>query len=150
MGNSRFWCNYELLYMQLLTVWSSVMYEQLDRTKENCIGIRVSDRLTEDDLKRLRPFLEERAREYGTLYLLMWMDDWHGWASLSALWEDLKTDLEINENVERLAMVGEADWERWMAKLTAPFAHGEVQYFDREELEEAWEWVTSPTETVAG
>lgn len=125
------------------------MYELLDRKQENCIGLRVSDRLTEEDLRDLRPFLEERAREHEALYLLLWMDDWQGWASLSALWEDLKTDLSINEDVQRLAVVGEANWERWMTRLTEPFAHGEVRYFYESEFDDAWAWIESSVEADA-
>jgi len=125
------------------------MYELLDRKTESCIGLRISGRLTEEDLRRLRPFLEERAREHEALYVLLWMDDWEGWASLSALWEDLKTDLSINENVKRLAVVGEANWEQWMTKLTEPFAYGKVRYFNESELEEAWAWIESPVEADA-
>lgn len=126
------------------------MYEQLDRTKENCIGLRISDRLTEEDLRRLRLLLEEHARTHGDLYLLLWLDDWQGYASISALWEDLKTDLTINEDVERLAVVGEADWEKWMTKLTEPFAHAEVRYFSESELGDAWVWIEAPMDGSSG
>lgn len=102
------------------------MYDVLDRSEEDRIGLRVSDRLTKDDFGRLRPLLEERAREYGAIHVLLWMDDWHGWASLSTAWEDLKTDAALNDKVRRLAVVGEAEWEQWLTKLTEPFAHGEV------------------------
>ena len=127
------------------------MYELLDRSEENRVGIRVSGTLTEGDYERLRPLLKQRAREHGPLDVLFLMVDWHGWASLSAMWEDLKTDAALNEKIRRLAMVGEADWERWITKLAEPFARGEVRYFDRSELEKAWAWVeehsTAPNRT---
>ncbi|NNF03101.1 MAG: STAS/SEC14 domain-containing protein [Rhodothermales bacterium] len=69
------------------------------------------------------------------------MEDWHGWDSLSALWEDLKTDLHLNDQVERLAMVGDENWHKWTAMLTTPFAKGTVRYFNRDQFEDAWAWV---------
>lgn len=88
------------------------MYETFNRTEENIIGIRVSGKLTASDLKAFRPYLEEKARQHGSLRVLFLMEDWHGWDSLAALWEDLKADVRLNAYVGRLAMVGEEDWEQ--------------------------------------
>lgn len=113
------------------------MYDILKRTKENVIGIRVSSTLTGSDFKALRPYLEEKARQHGSLRVLFLMEDWHGWDSFAALWEDLKTDVRLNEYVGRLTMVGEENWERWMTTLSKPFAKGQLRYFDRSQIDEA-------------
>lgn len=118
------------------------MYEILNRTEENIIALRVSGKLTASDFKTLRPYLEEKARQHGSLRVLFLMEDWHGWESFAALWEDLKTDVRLNEYVERLAMVGEEDWERWMTTLSKPFAKGQLRYFDRSQIDEAWAWIS--------
>jgi hypothetical protein len=125
------------------------MYDVLDRTEANCIALRISGRLTTDDFERLRPYLKKCARAYNGLYVLFLMDDWHGWDSFSALWEDLKTDVLLNDDVERLAMVGETDWERWATRLTEPFARGDVRFFNRSELDVAWDWITTSAERPA-
>lgn len=117
------------------------MYELLGRTEGSTIGIRVTGTLTSDDYEALRPQLEKQARENGPLRVLILMEDWRGWDGLVALWEDLKTDVRLNEHVERLAMVGEEDWERWMTEISKPFAKGTIRYFDRDQLDEAWAWL---------
>ena len=117
------------------------MYDLLGRSERNVIGVRVTGTLTSSDYEELRPKLEQRTREHGPLRVLILMEDWHGWDSLMALWEDLKTDVRLNEHVERLAMVGEEDWEQWMTEISKPFARGTLRYFDVDELEEAWSWV---------
>lgn len=117
------------------------MFERLERSEKDCIALRIGDTLTDADLSRLRPYLEEKTDTHGSLFVLLQMDDWRGWESISALWDDLGVTLRVNENVQRLAMVGDAEWERWAAKLSKPFAHGEVRYFDSSQLDEAWAWV---------
>lgn len=125
------------------------MYERLDRSKGNIIGIRVSGKLTEADYHRLAPWLEQKVRRHETLRVLALMEDFHGWDSLSAAWEDLKMDAYFNEYVERLAVVGNAEWERWMTRLSKPLAEGELRYFDRTRLDDAWAWLRDEAAATA-
>lgn len=61
------------------------------------------------------------------------------------MWEDLKLDATLNEHTERLAMVGEEDWERWLTEIAKPLAEGKLRYFDRSALAAAWAWVQEGT-----
>jgi hypothetical protein len=125
------------------------MYEILPQSQDDVLGVRASDTLTEADYDRLVPFLEARVREHGPLRVLVLMEDWHGWDSLGALWEDAKMDAHLNEHIERIAMVGDEEWERWMTKLSKPFADGRLRYFDAADLDEAWAWVREGASTPA-
>ncbi|MCK4846227.1 MAG: STAS/SEC14 domain-containing protein, partial [Deltaproteobacteria bacterium] len=44
-------------------------------------------------------------------------------------------------DLERMALVGEKKWEKWMASFTKPFTKAEVRYFDASEVDQAWEWL---------
>lgn len=125
------------------------MYEILPQSQDDVLGVRVSGTLTEADYDRLIPFLEARVREHGPLRVLVLMEDWHGWDSIGALWEDAKMDARLNEHVERIAMVGDEEWERWMSKLSRPFAEGQLRYFDAADLDAAWTWVREGASTPA-
>lgn len=125
------------------------MYELLDQTKDNVLGVRVSGTITGDDYERFRPVIDERVRRYGKVRLLVHMHDFDGWGdpgsspgqALDALWEDLKLDAAHYTDVERLAMVGEERWQDWMTRLTDLLAPGDVRYFDEAALDAAWAWV---------
>ena len=123
------------------------MYELLhrnegsDRSAGEVLGIRLAGKLTAEDYDRLAPYLKEKARTHGPLRVLVLMEDWDGWVSLTAMWKDLKLDAALNEHVERLAVVGEEDWERWMTEVTKPLAEGKVRYFEPSALEAAWAWL---------
>ena len=40
-----------------------------------------------------------------------------------------------------MALVGEKEWNRWMAKVCMPFTMAKVKYFDTSEIESAWMWL---------
>lgn len=124
------------------------MYE-LSQSVGNVLGIRLHDTITSDDYERFRPVLDERTRRHGKVRLLVHMDDFDGWGDLEALWEDAKLGAAHYRNVERLAMVGEEQWQRWVTRLTALFAPGEVRYFDQDDFDAAWGWIREGARTTA-
>lgn len=124
------------------------MYTLLD-SPGNILGIRVSGSVTGDDYERFRPLLDERARRYGKVRLLIHMVDFDGWGDLGAMWEDLKLDTAHYADVERLAMVGEERWQDWVTRLTDLLAPGDVRYFDVSDLDDAWAWIRAGATTPA-
>ncbi len=38
--------------------------------------------------------------------------------------------------------MGDKTWEKWMAKVCAPFTMAKVQYFDASEIDKAWAWLS--------
>ena len=90
----------------------------------------------------LRPQLEKQAREDGPLRVLILME---GWPRLGRprcrLGGPGEGRAPSGEHVERLVMVGDEDWERWMTEISKPFAKSTLCYFDRSQLDEAWAWI---------
>ena len=66
--------------------------------------------------------------------------DFHGW-SFGALWEDIKFDLKHFRDIDRLAMVGDRTWQKWMATFCRPFTSATIRYFDHDEITDAREWL---------
>ncbi len=117
------------------------MHQILSRSRDAFVGIRLSGTLTQADYDTLVPFLRARIRERGPLRLLVLMENWHGWDSAGALWEDAKMDARLKQHAERIAMVGDEDWERWMTKFAKPFVEGKVRYFALDQIDAAWKWL---------
>src|SRR5947209_2498821 len=82
------------------------------------------------------------SAEQGKLRILMIMRDFHGWTA-GALWEDMKFEFKHWRDIEKLAMVGEAKWEKGMATFCKPFTNAKIRYFDHTQLEEARKWIAS-------
>jgi len=111
---------------------------------DDLVEVHVSGKLTHEMYGELVPVVERQVREHGRLRMLFVMRDFHGWTA-GALWEDLKFDLKHFRDIRRLALVGEARWQKGMAAFCKPFTTAEVEYFPLEKLEEARDWVRATT-----
>ena len=112
-------------------------------TEENdgkVLVVHVSGKLIKADYERFVPEFERLVRKHGKLRLLFDMTGFHGW-DLSAAWEDFKFGVEHFADIERLAMVGEKQWQHGMATLCKPFTKAMVRYFEHAEAAEALKWL---------
>ncbi|MBR9802612.1 STAS/SEC14 domain-containing protein [bacterium] len=108
----------------------------------NVIEVQLSGKLTKEAYHEFVPFTEEKIKEHGKIRLLVVLHDFHGWDA-GAMWEDIKFDLHHFRDIERLAIVGESRWEKGMASFCRPFTTANVKYFEKEQLDEARQWITS-------
>jgi hypothetical protein len=97
-------------------------------------------KLGREDYARFVPETEKMIREHGKLRLLVTMHDFHGWDP-GALWEDVKWNAKHFNHIERLAVVGEKTWHKWMTGFCKPFTTAQVRYFTLEQREAARAWI---------
>jgi hypothetical protein len=74
--------------------------------------------------------------------MLFEMTDFHGWEA-AALWDDMKFDLKHLSDIERLAVLGDKQWEKGMSVFCRPFTAAKIRHFDRAAIEEARTWLAS-------
>src|SRR5260221_5276888 len=84
--------------------------------------------------------IEAHIKEHGRLRIIADLENFHGWA-LTAIWDDIKFTTAHFSDIERVAMVGDKEWEAWMTQVCKPFSHATVRYFDRIDEGAAWGWV---------
>lgn len=108
----------------------------------NRVNVKISGRLSRADYERFVPEIERLIDREGKIRVLVEMDHFHGWTP-GALWEDVKFDLRHFSDIERVAMVGDARWERLMARFCMPFTRATVRYFDDSKADEAERWLTA-------
>lgn len=104
------------------------------------LHVKATGKLTKESYETFVPLVDKLIAEHGKLRILFEMHDFHGWTA-GALWEDLKFDFKHWKDIERLAIVGEAKWERGMAVFCKPFTAAKIQYFDHTDLETAKNWL---------
>ncbi|MEO5719471.1 MAG: STAS/SEC14 domain-containing protein [Chthoniobacterales bacterium] len=102
----------------------------------NLIQVRVSQKLTQADYDDLIPRWEASIAREGSTRLLLLMEDFHGW-DLRAAWDDFRFEARHAAKVERVALVGDQSWEKWMTKLGSFFVDDQVKYFDAAQIQEA-------------
>ena len=79
--------------------------------------------------------MEKAIQEHGKVRLLVEMRDFHGWG-VGALWEDIKFDAKHFCDFERIAMVGDKQWEKGMAVFCKPFTTAKIRYFPADQIGE--------------
>lgn len=107
---------------------------------QNVVFTIAEEKLTNEDYDRLIPLLEEKIDSFGKIRWYFEMREFEGW-SLSALWRDIKFDIRNKENLERIAMVGDEEWEKQLTQLMKPFTGATIEYFDSSESEAAKNWI---------
>jgi hypothetical protein len=117
------------------------MFEVMDRSHGNVVGIRATGRLHEADYRKLLPELERLFAEHGKLRVLFDASrGFEGW-DMAAAWDDAAFGFTHASDFERLALVGAPDWVEWCVRLSAFLMKGEVRLFPADGADEAWAWL---------
>ena len=116
------------------------MIEQLPQSTDTILGFKLSGKLHDADYQTFVPAIDAAVAKQGKVRLLAQFHDFHGW-DLKALWDDIKFSTTHCTKIDRIALVGEKTWEKWMAKVCKPFTMAKIRYFDAGELNAAWDWL---------
>ena len=114
--------------------------ELTEKADGKILEIVISDKLTKEDYEAFVPEVDRLVEKHGKISILFDMRDFHGW-ELSAMWEDTKFAARHFRDLDRIAMIGEKKWEKWMAKVCNPFTSAEIRYFDHDHLGDATSWI---------
>jgi SpoIIAA-like len=116
------------------------MIEQLKTNSPTILGFKLGGKLHDEDYKQFVPAIDAALAQYGKVRLLAQFHDFHGW-DLHALWDDIKFSTTHCTKIDRIALVGDKTWEKWMAKVCKPFTLAKIRYFDASEIEAAKAWL---------
>jgi hypothetical protein len=122
------------------------MIETIQTSFPKTIGFRLSGRLHDEDYKSFVPTVESFLAAEGKARLFVEFDDFHGW-DMRAVWDDTKFAFKHYSDFDRIAMVGDRRWEKWMAQVCKPFTKAKVRYFDASQVEDAWAWLREDVES---
>jgi hypothetical protein len=117
------------------------MIEQLKSGDANVLGFKLSGKLHDEDYKHFVPAIDAAITQHGKVRLLAQFHDFHGW-DLHAMWDDIKFSTTHCTKIDRIALVGEKTWEKWMAKVCKPFTMAKIRYFDASEIDAAEAWLS--------
>ena len=114
--------------------------ELIENAAAKSLEVKISGKLTADDYEILEPGVEKLIGDSGKIKILFIMHDFHGW-DLGAVWEDIKFATRHCRDIEKIAMIGEKNWEKWMATICKPFTMSKIKYFDAGEVDAARAWL---------
>jgi hypothetical protein len=116
------------------------MIEPLKSDPVNVLGFRMSGKLDDEDYKHFVPLVDDAIAKEGKVRLLAQFHNFQGWDA-KALWDDIKFSTTHCSKIERIALVGDKTWEKWMAKVCKPFTLAKIRYFDASEIDAAKAWL---------
>jgi hypothetical protein len=116
------------------------MIEVLQGSHDKVLGFKLTGKLHDEDYKMFVPMVDKAIAEHGKTRLLAHLDNFQGW-DLHALWDDIKFATTHCTKIERIAIVGDSTWEKYMSMVCKPFTMAKIQYFDAADIGKAWAWV---------
>ena len=104
------------------------------------VKIIVSGKLSKASYDFFTPRLDSLVERHGKIRILIEMTRFKGW-TLEAAWEDLKLGCKHFNHIERIAIVGDRQWEKAMVGLCRPFARARIRFFDICDVFDANDWI---------
>jgi len=116
------------------------MITQLPQSTDRLLGFKLSGKLHDEDYQHFVPIVEAAIASHGKVRILSEFEDFKGW-DMHALWDDTKFSAKHCSDVEKVAIVGDRAWEKWMATICKPFTRAKIEYFDVKDIDRAWAWL---------
>jgi hypothetical protein len=119
------------------------MIEKLPQSTDTNLGFKLSGKLHDADYQHFVPVIDAALAKNPKVRLLAQFHDFQGW-DMKALWDDIKFSTTHCTKIDRIALVGEKAWEKWMSVVCKPFTMAKIQYFDTANMDAAWAWLGQP------
>jgi hypothetical protein len=104
------------------------------------ISLKFKEKLRKEDYEKFVPMLESQMGGDQKIRILVQLHDFEGW-TVGALWEDTKFAARHFTDIEKLAVVGDAKWQKGLTVFAKPFTAATVRYFKMEDIEKARRWI---------
>ena len=105
------------------------------------VTAKLTNVLTADDERRLGLEIDRALETHPRFRVLLLAEDFHGWGSLEAAWEHLKFVAQHEREAERIALVGDATWQRRLLALARTLIGVDARFFRAGDLDEARKWL---------
>ena len=112
----------------------------------SCPGIVIvtaHGRLSPPDYDDMAAVVDHIAERDGPIRMLLDLVSFRGW-SPAAFWRDVRFNLSHRHAFERIAVLGDRRWKRWLTLLSRPLFSGTIRYFDRRQRADALDWLREP------
>jgi len=116
------------------------MFEKKPESSGNVVGYKAIGTLTASDFKKLEPEVKALVEKQGNIRMMYDMSEFK-WEKAEAWIEDLKFGHEFHKKIDKLAIVGDKTWEKWITHLAKPIYAKDAKYFKTADTDKAWAWL---------
>lgn len=114
----------------------------LHQDRNGLLVVRITGALRKEELDAVQAAgIKTLRSEENARVLVIVEEDFRGWVG-NEVWHDLTFFVEHGDRIEKIAIVGDAQWETGMLMFTgAGFRRAPVKYFTPDHLTEARDWL---------
>jgi len=93
-----------------------------------------------DDNEKMEPEVNALVQKEGNVRILFSLTGFK-WEQIKTLVANLKLGHMFHEKIQRMAIVGDKTWKKWITHLARPFYAKEAKYFQSTDMAKAWSWL---------
>lgn len=117
------------------------MYERLNRSAPGALAYRITRPLAQEEIQQITDEMEGTIITSGKIKVLIDLQAFPH-ADVGVLWEDLKFDAKHFKDIERLALVGGSEIQKWSVRIFSGLTLTTCRCFGEDQVDEAWKWLT--------
>lgn len=117
------------------------MLEKLSESSGPVVGYRVVGKVTVEDYQKLNPEVQALVDQYDNNVCVLLDLEQFGGEEVKAWLPDLKFGHHFHDKINKMAVVGDKRWEKWMTALVDPFYAKDAKFFHTEDIDKAWTWL---------
>jgi len=115
-------------------------FHWLPESTGKAVAVKAEGTLTDADYQEFLPRLEAVIAEHGRIRLLVDMESFDGWEAKAA-WDDFTFGMTHWNHFERIALIGDAAWEKVSVQIMDLLMGGEARFFEPNQSAEARAWI---------
>lgn len=109
----------------------------IDTDSDSVIGFKISGDVTKSDYDVLNPAVSSAIDSNGSVNVLLDLTDFE-WEKIEAWKSDLKFGKEFHDKIERMAIVGDKKWEKYLSDLAGGFYAQSSEFFETDDDALTW------------
>ncbi len=116
------------------------MIKKLDNSSGNVVGYKAIGTITSSDYQKLVPEVRDLVEREGNIRMLIDLSEFK-WEKMEAWLQDFKFGFELRHEIQKMAVIGDKTWEKWMTYLARPFYATDAKFFHTADIDKAWAWL---------
>lgn len=118
------------------------MFKHIKKIEGNVLALTITGEITENEHAQLDRLISESVARWKRIRIFVVLKHYPSFNSAESLYEDLRMVVKHSDHVERLAVVGDRLWKRTWVGLFGLFGKIETDYFEMEQIDTAYRWIT--------
>jgi hypothetical protein len=110
---------------------------------DNVLSVKLIGKLEASAYDGVNGQLDGFIAKHGRVRLLLDLRDFDGWQGLAGLGEHFSLVRDHRHAPERVAIVGDAEWQRLAERVFSHFINAEMEYFEASAYDEAEGWISA-------